>query len=626
MDRRPGEDANGQGDCAEARNVLAELVKRAENVKSGITTAAQDDVIDHQGTPLSGHFDVYLDHLAGKGTTADHRKTTRAYLDRLARDCSFSKLADLKRAALERWLAGRAAERASARSRNAYRVAIVAFCNWCVSTQRLVANPLAGLPKANEKADPRRHRRALTETELVKLLDVARRRPLLDAMTIRRGERKGKAAAELRPETIARMERLGRERALIYKTLVLTGLRKGELASLTFGQLELDEARPYALLHAADEKNRQGSKILLRADLATDLRAWLADKLATAQNTARRRGEPRPACLADNTPLFTVPVQLVRILDRDLVAAGIIRKVKDESGKVRIDKRDGRGWTVDVHALRMTFGTLLSKGGVPLRTAQAAMRHSDPALTANVYTDPRLLDVAGALDALPDLPLDGRQDAQELRKTGTTDGPVGLETTYNKPKSVARVGKTEPTNGKQKTCATSPLVPVLVPTSYKSSTTEATAGKTAGPKARAGNRGERAENPCNINAKRPLSFSDNDRLESGRRDLNPRPLDPQSSTLSKLRHAPRGLSQQDIISQYGLPTSSFPHHTPKPLAEQPVQGREGGAMITANVVAPPAIPHRPHQDGLVRAVIILGGLLRGLALQIPAQVEKVEDG
>ena len=26
---------------------------------------------------------------------------------------------------------------------------------------------------------------------------------------------------------------------------------------------------------------------------------------------------------------------------------------------------------------------------------------------------------------------------------------------------------------------------------------------------------------------------------SGRRDLNPRPLDPQSSTLSKLRHAPR---------------------------------------------------------------------------------------
>jgi hypothetical protein len=34
------------------------------------------------------------------------------------------------------------------------------------------------------------------------------------------------------------------------------------------------------------------------------------------------------------------------------------------------------------------------------------MRHSDPSLTANVYTDPKLLGVHGALDALPALPLD----------------------------------------------------------------------------------------------------------------------------------------------------------------------------------------------------------------------------
>ena len=29
------------------------------------------------------------------------------------------------------------------------------------------------------------------------------------------------------------------------------------------------------------------------------------------------------------------------------------------------------------------------------------MRHSDPKLTANVYTDPALLDVVGAVNALP---------------------------------------------------------------------------------------------------------------------------------------------------------------------------------------------------------------------------------
>lgn len=62
------------------------------------------------------------------------------------------------------------------------------------------------------------------------------------------------------------------------------------------------------------------------------------------------------------------------------------------------------GGRVDL-ALRHTFGTHLSKAGVTLQTAQAAMRHSDPSLTANVYTDPKLLDVAGAGASLPDLPL-----------------------------------------------------------------------------------------------------------------------------------------------------------------------------------------------------------------------------
>ncbi len=404
-----------------ARQVLADLVRRAEQVKGGILSAAEDAMIDHQGTSLSGHFDAFIDHMAGKGTTAGHRKTTRAYLDRLASDCDFSKLVDLHRGAVEGWLAARAAEGMSARSRNAYRCAIVSFCNWCLATRRVVANPLAGVPKVNEKADPRRRRRSLTEAELVKLLEVARRRPLLDAMTIRRGKRKGEAAAGLRPETIARLERLGWERALIYKTLVLTGLRRGELASLTVGQLELDGPAPFARLEAADEKNRQGSEIRLRADLVADLRNWLAEKLTAARDQARKRGEPMLVRLPEDTRLFTVPVQLVRILDRDLVMAGIARRVRDpETGKTRIDKRDGRGWTVDVHALRHAFGTLLSKAGVPLRTAQAAMRHSDPSLTANVYTDPRLLDIAGAVEALPSLPLDGER-VERQKATGTAD-------------------------------------------------------------------------------------------------------------------------------------------------------------------------------------------------------------
>src|SRR5262245_21565778 len=164
-----------------------------------------------------------------------------------------------------------------------------------------------------------------------------------------------------------------------------------------------------------------GNEVPLRDDLADDLRHWLAEKLSRAQDKARQCGKPIPVRLPPDTPVFTVPGALVKILDRDLVLAGLARRVKAR-GKWRIDKRDELGRALDVHALRHTFGTLLSKGGVTPRTAQAAMRHSDIKLTMNVYTDPALLDVRGALDALPALPLDGNQGASEAaRATGTED-------------------------------------------------------------------------------------------------------------------------------------------------------------------------------------------------------------
>src|SRR5262249_19791611 len=155
-------------------------------------------------------------------------------------------------------------------------------------------------------------------------------------------------------------------------------------------------------------KSGEGSYIVLRADLVADLRGRLGEKLTRLQAEARGRNEPIPSRLPAESPVFTVPVELVKILNRDLAIAGI-------------HKTDDRGWTIDVDAIRHTFGTLLSKGGVAPRTAQSAMRHTDIDLTMRTYTDPRLLDVHGALDALPALPLDIDPDAgrEALRATGT---------------------------------------------------------------------------------------------------------------------------------------------------------------------------------------------------------------
>ncbi len=191
-------------------------------------------------------------------------------------------------------------------------------------------------------------------------------------MTVRRGENKGQQVAELSAERRAKLELLGYERALIYKTATLTGLRLNEIRTLTVNCLSFGDV-PFVRLASANEKNRKGSALALRSDLAADLKEWVVGKIGT-----------------DN--VFNVPSGLLRILDRDLIAAGI-------------PKRDADGCVVHVHALRHSFGTHLSIAGVAPRVAQQAMRHSKLDLTMNVYTDSRLLDTASAVEALPNLPL-----------------------------------------------------------------------------------------------------------------------------------------------------------------------------------------------------------------------------
>ena len=420
-----------------ARSVLSKLERRAELVRSEIISPAEDATADHQATPITDHFAVYLNHLRAREASPVRVANMRSQFDRVSGDCGFRRLSDLDGGALIKWLLQREAEGMSAATRNGYRETLVMFANWCCSgaRPRLMANPLAEVPRANIKTDRRRHRRAMTEAELMRLLNVARWRPLAeygretaaaaDKQTDGGGQRRkrsnwSKAALTLdglqiaverarerlakNPDLIETLERLGRERSLIFKTLVLTGLRKGELASLTVGQLDLNAPMPSVLLEAGDEKNRNGSTIPLRLDLVNDLREWLSD----VPNAPTLRIRDHNTDVSSDRRLFRVPAGLVRILNRDLKAAGIAKK-------------DERGRTLDVHPLRGTFATLLSKGGVAPRTAQAAMRHSTIDLTMNTYTDPRLLDIHGALNSLPSLNLNASPSTNRIamRATGT---------------------------------------------------------------------------------------------------------------------------------------------------------------------------------------------------------------
>jgi hypothetical protein len=212
------------------------------------------------------------------------------------------------------------------------------------------------------------------------------------------------------------------------------------------------------------------------------------------QQAAVEDGSPIPARLAPDTPLFDVPDKLCKILNRDLVMAGIARRVK-VGDKWRIEKRDDRGRTIDVHALRHTFGSLLSKGGVAPRTAQAAMRHSKIDLTMNVYTDPALLDVRGALDALPALPLTGGPAESECGKATGTDNLPAKEGNF--------------------------VAPTVAPTPYNSGQSGASAGKTAGEGRGAGRGSHLAASGVPVNRKDSLTSAVNESHQVGATGLEP---------------------------------------------------------------------------------------------------------
>ncbi|MEZ6193480.1 MAG: hypothetical protein R3C45_19590 [Phycisphaerales bacterium] len=172
-----------------AKAVLLDLETRADKVRSGKWTAAEDAVLNHRATPIEQHVDAYIAHLRGKrgkgarvAVSKRHVLNVKHSLDCVIGGCGFEHLRDLNREAVDGWVTGQQQKEAvpAARTHNAHLAAVTAFGNWCVQTRRLIVNPFDRLIKLDEKADRRRERRALTEEELHRLLRVAIVRPLAE--------------------------------------------------------------------------------------------------------------------------------------------------------------------------------------------------------------------------------------------------------------------------------------------------------------------------------------------------------------------------------------------------------------------------------------------------------------
>jgi integrase len=176
---------------------------------------------------------------------------------------------------------------------------------------------------------------------------------------------------------------------LAYRIILGTGLRRDELRLLRWGDVKLDAAMPCIQLRAETTKGKRADVLPLRSDLAKRLK--------------ESRGD------ADDSVSVCRTLPSMDTHKRYLVKAGI-------------PFEDAEHRRADFHSLRHTYGSMLAKAGVAPRIAMSLMRHTDMRLTMNVYTDPRIFDLAGAVETLPALPCvqSSKDEAAGWRESVTT--------------------------------------------------------------------------------------------------------------------------------------------------------------------------------------------------------------
>lgn len=300
-------------------------------------------VDDQTARPWAECVEAYVAELQRRGSQANgsHVRENRRQLTRLAADLAWSTPRDARASSLTEWLAARAVEGMAPRTQNHYATRVKAFLNWCVEQGWVAENPLARvkLAKVGQKGR-RRLRRAYSAEELQALFSIV-------------------------PEP----------RRTVYRIATLCGLRRKELKLLQKEDLTPIGPAPCWHLRPSIDKAGRGERIPMLPDCADLVRPlWEAAKPG---ERIFPTGKGRPGIATHLT------------LNADLAAAGI-------------PKVDARGRHADFHSFRYTFCSLMGRV-LPIQKVKVLMRHSTIKLTADLYTDLGIDDLAEGVWTLPRL-------------------------------------------------------------------------------------------------------------------------------------------------------------------------------------------------------------------------------
>lgn len=331
--RRKREQRYGEGTPAQAAEFQRRLQREANAVRAGETTRAELTAKRESTRPIDAVIGRYGAHLTALGRSAPHVKDTARMLRAWAEGTGTKTIAQADPDRLGVFLESLEAKGRSPRTVNAYRMAVLALCNWAQD------------------------------------FGLVSRRPISARLVRRRDEKRGRvrlsrAMAPAQVRALLTCARVSRRRRLFYAVCVLTGLRWREAERLAWADVDL----PGGVIAMPEDKtkNRKAATVPIPAAL----RAMLEEEKRS------QRPDGRVCGVAPNHLMWK----------RDLRRAGVIGDGEDRDAGYE----DARGRRLDRKCLRMTFSMLVRRSGADPRDQRDLLRHGSFDLLMQNYNDLRV--------------------------------------------------------------------------------------------------------------------------------------------------------------------------------------------------------------------------------------------
>ena len=370
----------GFTDKAASQQLAAQLVREIERREMGL----HDRFEGARKCSLATHLEQFLVAMQN-GTLSRRRRGGRPTDDYIVRSrkrllamftwLGASRVEHLDQAEAERMLLDQVGAGWSDKTRDDHAALLRQFGGWLMQDGRWERNPFDRLRPVRDQASRTFTRHALTVHELGRLIEAAEVRALQEYRN---------SNPTAKPDTLERKRLAGWERGVLYQVAAYTGLRRGEVTALVWGDLQLGP-EPAIQVRAETAKNRRGARL--------EVPRWLGVRL---EEVRARRAVATGTPPAARSRVFGASYRHVtERLKQDAVWAGI--------GTVQARGRvaDDHGHVIDLHSLRGTLATLAAEVGMPARLLQQHMRHSDIRLTMEVYAKVREVSMREQVERLP---------------------------------------------------------------------------------------------------------------------------------------------------------------------------------------------------------------------------------